>query len=496
MTTPPLTNPLLDPAHLQMLAQQSQQSAPPIIRPPSTDTPPPAVGSLGMPSAPPSLTPPPSPTVTRIPTQLDNEKTEQARKVNTGSGISQIASKVEGTNFGQAHPLVGKLLGGAAQGLATLGDVGLRAVAPAVDIALPGTSLHHIADLNQGQRQIASDEENAEKEAQTGAIGASTAHTNAETAEIPEAEADRHSLETAQIGNLKSEATDRDTAQQNPPLATAYAHAVNQAIKEGRDPSSDPIVQHLSDAITSLQPGQNKAPEAPKTITAVRPGSNGPREYAWNPKTQAYDIDEGGHYEKPQVVNVNAGTAALDRETKQFGTPHQKAVDTANSQLEKIEDARSMINGNAESQALGVPKVLTALVGGQGTGVRITTPELNAIAKARGLSGDVEGTINKWAGQGSLTKTQQQQLTSIIDAVKQRILQKQSIASEALDSINGASSRDQIVQADKTARQKLSDMEKGGDLSGSSSPQRPSGVPANAVWDQNRNNGKGSWRIP
>lgn len=496
MTTPPLTNPLLDPAHLQMLAQQSQQSAPPIIRPPSTDTPPPAVGSLGMPSDTPSLTPPPSPTVTRIPTQLDNEKTEQARKVNTGSGISQIASKVEGTNFGQAHPLVGKLLGGAAQGLATLGDVGLRAVAPAVDIALPGTSLHHIADLNQGQRQIASDEENAEKEAQTGAIGASTAHTNAETAEIPQAEADRHSLETAQIGNLNSEAKDRDAAVQNPTLVIGHAHAVDQAIKNGRDPSTDPLVQQYEKAIQSTIPGFSKPTEGPKTVTSIRPGSTVPHEYAWNPKTNAYDIDEGQHYEKPNVVNVNAGITALDRETKQFGSSHQKAVDAANAQLEKIEDARSMINGNAESQALGVPKVLTALVGGQGTGVRITTPELNAIAKARGLSGDVEGTLNKWAGQGSLTKTQQQQLTSIIDAVKQRILQKQSIASEALDNINGASSRDQIVQADKTARQKLSDMEKGGDVSGSSSPQRPSGVPANYVWNEQGNNGKGSWRAP
>jgi hypothetical protein len=393
---------------------------------------------------------------------LQGDKDELQRKLTTGSGESQIMHRIEGTGFGQAHPMLGKILGGAAQGVATLGDIGLSTVAPQIAEQLPGTAYHHNLDVNRENRQVASDEGNAEKEAQTGEIGANTAHTQAETAGLPQAAADKHALDIATTGNLNSEAKDRDAAQQNPPLATAYAHAVNQAIKEGRDPSADPIVQHLSDAITSLQPGQNKTPEAPKTITAVRPGSNGPREYAWNPKTQAYDIDEGAHYEKPQVVNVNAGTAALDRETKQFGTPHQKAVDAANAQLEKIEDARSMINGNAESQALGVPKVLTALVGGQGTGVRITTPELNAIAKARGLSGDVEGMLNKWAGQGSLTKTQQQQLTSIMDAVKQRIIQKQAIAGEALDKINGAGSRDEIVQADKEARQKLSDMEKGG----------------------------------
>ena len=175
MTTPPLTNPLLDPAHLAMLAQQAQQTAPPVIRPPSTSAgAPPAItapknelgDTIGRAN---ELGAPLSPSVPPItsPTQLEQEKTEQARKVNTGSGISQIAGKIEGTGFGQAHPLAGKLLGGAAQGLATLGDVGLRAVAPSVDLALPGTSLHHLADLHGDQRQIAGDEANAEKEAQT-----------------------------------------------------------------------------------------------------------------------------------------------------------------------------------------------------------------------------------------------------------------------------------------------------------------------------------------
>jgi len=166
MTTPPLTNPLLNPAHLAALAQQAQQTAPAAIRPPSDAGSPPTIGNVpSMTSPPPQLPSPTMPNVTRIPSQLDTEKAELARKVNTGSGISQIMGKVEGAM--PNHPLVGKLLGGAAQGLATLGDVGLRAVAPAVDLALPGTSLHHLADLHQGNKQVAADELNAEKEAQT-----------------------------------------------------------------------------------------------------------------------------------------------------------------------------------------------------------------------------------------------------------------------------------------------------------------------------------------
>jgi hypothetical protein len=130
-----------------------------------------------------------------------------------------------------------------------------------------------------------------------------------------------------------------------------------------------------------------------------------------------------------------------------------------------------MINGSAESQALGVPKVLTALVSGAGSGVRITQPELNAIATARGISGNFEGTLNAWAGKGKLTSTQQGQLTKILDDVRDRIIAKQQIHNNALDAINGAASRDQIIAADKLARQQLTEIERYGVYTGQKLPQ-------------------------
>ncbi len=152
-------------------------------------------------------------------------------------------------------------------------------------------------------------------------------------------------------------------------------------------------------------------------------------------------------------------TAALDRESTRFAKPHEKALADANSQLEKIADARAMINGNAESQALGVPKVMTALVSGQGSGIRITQAELNSIAKARGIAGSLEGFVNSVSGEGKLTDTQKQQLSQILDDVASRVKQKQSIANEALDKINGARSRDEIVKIDTETRNKLTNME-------------------------------------
>jgi hypothetical protein len=475
----PTSNPILtelqnlSPGAQQTLAQMHQSA----LNAKDTATPPPTQNLSGMPApSMPSLQAPSSPNVSMAPPPtvappargtLAGDQAERSRLLSTGSGISQIHSKIEDAM--PNHPTLGKVLGWGAQIPAQIGEAAGSMLAPVrtAEMLLPGTSAHHALDLRNLNSTIGKESEEGLKGAQTAEIGANTAKTAAETAGLPQVASDKHDLEEAQVGNLKSEATDRDAGVQNPTLVIGHAHAVNQAIKDGRDPATDPLVLQYEKAIQSTLPGFNKPPTMKESQPIMGPDG----------KPHVYELDEKGnkvkdlgvHYEKPTVVNVNAGTAALDRETKQFGASHQKGVDAANAQLEKIEDARSMINGNAESQALGVPKVLTALVGGQGTGVRITTPELNAIAKARGLSGDVEGTLNKWAGQGSLTKTQQQQLTSIMDAVKQRIIQKQSIAGEALDKINGAGSRDEIVQADKEARQKLSEMEKG------SSQSSPSG---------------------
>lgn len=152
--------------------------------------------------------------------------------------------------------------------------------------------------------------------------------------------------------------------------------------------------------------------------------------------------------------------SALDREAKQFGAAHEKSMNDANTQIEKIMDARNMINGNAEAQALGIVKALTALAGGPGSGVRITQPELKAIAEARGVTGDVQGFFNSLSGKGKLTSTQQSQLTGILDDVRARIEQKRQIASDALDTINGAKDRGTIINADKAARGKIADLEK------------------------------------
>jgi|ERR1035438_1641527 hypothetical protein len=389
-----LTNPLLDPQLLAQAAQQVQQTAPPIIRPPSADTQPPPLSMSPQMSTPPTLAPPAEPNVTRIPTQLDNEKTEQARKVNTGSGISQIQGKVEGAM--PNHPLAGKLLGGAAQGLATLGDVGLRAVAPSVDLALPGTSLHHLADLHQGNKQIAADEGNAEKEAQTTNLGASTneanaraALTQAQVANSSQADADRHALTQAQI--------DKDEQDKAKSLTQMHADAVGKAIAEGRDPHADPNVNNLADMITSLQPGQNKEDNgAPKTIQIEVGGR--PHQMAWNPATKKYDLDQGESGERPPSINIgDREAAALKKQVFTAYTPVMDSAERFNVMSKNYEDA---IKTHDQQAMLSLLYNHMGMTMGLQKGARMTQA---LIAEAQKSQPWLQGMKAKFDNQGYLT---------------------------------------------------------------------------------------------
>lgn len=186
----PTGNPILDnPALKAQLTAQMQQSAQPQgaqMPPALAGTQPPMIHPQAQESAPPpaatmpgndrlSLPSSAAPSVTAPRGTSAGDEAELSRKLKTGSGISQIAGKIENSGLGQAHPVLGKILGIGAQGLAQLGDIGLRTIAPSVDIATLGTSLHHLADIRGDQRQVGEDVANEEKQAQTHESGARAA---------------------------------------------------------------------------------------------------------------------------------------------------------------------------------------------------------------------------------------------------------------------------------------------------------------------------------
>jgi len=116
---------------------------------------------------------------------LQGDQDYRGHVLQSGSGISQIAHKIEGSDFGQAHPTLAKVLGYGAQGAATLGDIGLSLTGPGriAEGMIPGTAGYHAATLAHANSAVNQDEENAGKEATTADVRSQIPLRQAQTQE-------------------------------------------------------------------------------------------------------------------------------------------------------------------------------------------------------------------------------------------------------------------------------------------------------------------------
>ncbi len=242
-------------------------------------------------------------------------------------------------------------------------------------------------------------------------------------------------------------------------IKVQHSEAVMDAMKRGVDPSQDPKVRQLQQAITSLEkpPVQSEnEQDVQQYLKDNKLPDNFQNRLAARAKIAAA-------VQPPQRINPDtadlAKNAALDREVQNFSKDHRKSLTDAQAQLDKIAEAKQMVTGNAEAQKLSIPKVLTAVISGPGSGVRITKSEQDNIAHALGISGSLEGWIKEQGRQGALPAEAQRQLTQVLDAVAERLQQKASIANEAIDSMGNAGSREEIIAADKKARDRVRQME-------------------------------------
>ena len=445
--TAPLTNPLLDPAHLAMLAQQAQQTAPPVIRPPQADSAPPPISTSPMGSgAPPKMPAPNMPNISQakptqpsakltpqmkadalvpkmqdaapdvppirigegempsmsapsmpdvvkhIPTQLENDKGRLAHITDTGSGISQISSKIQGAM--PNHPLAGKLLGGFSQGLATLGDVGLRAVAPSVDIALPGTSLHHLADLHGANKQVGADEAAQESEAQQRAHDAMTAHETQETAGLPRAQQDTHDVSQATIGNLTSEAEHRGDVKDSWKELAGYSDAkgqpleINEATGEVR-PAKVPGAQSSKEKNPQEQTYDSLLKQGLTPIQAYekireKPGGTTINQGTWQ-------IDEDATTGKPVLFNSKTGQVKdAPAGVAKSGT---FAKNEAKTEPAKQAMAYAETYGNGIHTGPGDEALMEKFfeLAKPSTGFRMSQPQIDMLKNARDWAGSIEG---------------------------------------------------------------------------------------------------------
>jgi hypothetical protein len=193
----PTGNPLLDNPALkaQVVAsmQQRQQSPIQAAVMPSGAAPPP-VAPVSLPDAKPAMPPaekkpmvfgPFGQSATPMAQRGTEEGDQQERErlEGSGSGISQIAKRIESSGFGQNHPILGKIAGIGAQGLATLGDIGLNLTGAgrAIEPLIPGTEGHHQLDLRRANNALTGDLTNEGKQAGIAGEQAKTQETQATT---------------------------------------------------------------------------------------------------------------------------------------------------------------------------------------------------------------------------------------------------------------------------------------------------------------------------
>ena len=173
-------------------------------------------------------------------------------------------------------------------------------------------------------------------------------------------------------------------------------------------------------------------------------------------------FEAGTQAQRATAETSLAASALGDKETNTYAKPHLANLAAGQSQMEKLTEAQQMLqSGNAEAQALAVPKIMTALVSGQGSGIRITQPEMNAIGKARGITGDVQAWMSRMSSGEALTPQQTTQLQGILSDVGSRIQQKMQISNNAVNQIQSAPDKQSKIAADQAGRSHLNALEMG-----------------------------------
>ncbi len=357
--------------------------------------------------------------------------------------------------------------------------------APGLTSAIPGTQLHHNMLVNQAEGGIAEQEkirkaqEEAQKEASEENLqGSQGSHFDAETntlipAQATEANARAWSLLNPQ--DKEKELTEFALwHKQNPDAPVSEwikLKAQDKAVPEGERPLAERVPQ-LNQAMQARYQILNKGRPLPPELTL--PANATQKDFDRVDKLLESQERSAGtlaqqqesaamRQQMYQLTAQNQATSALDRETQQYGADHRKALADASSQIDKIQDARSMLqSGSAEALALAIPKVLTAVVSGPSSGVRITMPELDSIIKARGLGDSFNAFMERMKSGKKITTGQASQLGAVLDDVEKNVLRKQSIHNQALTEIGSAPDRKSIIDADKRSRDAIIQMERGG----------------------------------
>ena len=377
----PAENPI--PPNSSLVQQTASPEPAPITMPTQTPT-------LSMPSKPQLVTGPnlghAMMSNSQEPTPMQQHQVERDRLISEGPGEDQIYSKITGSGFGQAHPFLGKLLGGITEGAAKLGDIGLSSVAPQLAVNLPGTAYHHQALLNHANQAVSQDEANSQTEAQTAAENAAAQKTAAETSEVaPLADAKINSenapVDSARQKNAATLAKAGFKLDENGVIAPMAYEEMSPAQRSSYDLKTSQ--QQLADSTETLREAQAEVerakgdPNSPvyqmaaQRLAVARQNAQAAavraQAYMGRYLQSAFNTDLNGNYlpgapqienEAGKVTTVGTGNASQARQAQasaaQFDDVHG-ALDSIEKTAKKLTDSGGKLNSPMVIAAMQAP---------------------------------------------------------------------------------------------------------------------------------------------
>jgi hypothetical protein len=420
-----------------------------------------------------TATQPDKPSPLEAKTAQDQATQQQLSK---GSGISQIHSKIENSDFGQNHPILGKVLGWGAEIPARLADIGASAVAPALAINTPGTEYHHRALVNQAGKQVGADEQNAEREAATGHIQAETeaipsqiAHTEAETEALknpkpkegvtPE-ETTIHDLMTGENGQPRA----------NPETGKPYSYleaygAVAQAKQDTKTPGAATV------PLTEDQAKQRNAIWDP-ILTKNKLPSGVFKAGMTDGEAKELEAQLNNATGKTQAgvkIDMGQGTQGTARADKSYQLQSTR-LDKVRQPIEAIQQRVGRLNDTLNQQspqadALVAPELLSIMSGGAGSGLRMNEAEIARIVGGRSAWESLKANIQHWATDPekarSITPDQDKQIRALVSAVQSKLVAKQKIMDNAEEKLLASDDPKEHRQVVADARKSLDAIDAG-----------------------------------
>lgn len=370
-------------------------------------------------------------------------------KANTPTGLTHFKPDSGGGFW--------KGLGKVAEGI---GNVGLDIFAPGTAELIPGTQLHRDLEAAQGKNELgqlqkqADDAEKA-KAAEDRAKTAQDIAGKGEWKEIPNVFGPNkepvlyNSLTgDSKFGNVSGVTSGTDKGDKEP------LTNVNELQKNINAQATAFGIKDISGFQLPPSPTKGDFDRIQKQMDTF-----GSSQATAAQREQANSFRQQAMALQSQTASNTQNDRLANYVAKRLDT-YNKNSQAGHDQLEKIDETIADIDSGAEGQALGLTKVLTSLVSGAGTGVKVTQGELNAILQARGVQGDAQGFLNKISGQGSFSSTQREQLKRILEDVRNRVFSKLTMLNEVQNDIQNSSDYSSVGKAEEKYRDNLDKYER------------------------------------